>query len=518
MYRQLIAGILSIFAVFMAFRYNVHMLQQNGYKNVEHIKRMCKKPPQWMEPVLIFAGTAGFFIKTDMVYYAALFLLLVSIFVYIVYKKKNVKKKLVYTARVKRLLLTSFLIYCLVLWLAWKTNDSYRFVAYILIYTGLQPVVPIVANLINRPLEKAIQRYYINDAKKIIKDMPNLVVIGITGSYGKTSVKNFLYSVLQTKYNVLATPESYNTPMGVVLTIRKMLKPTHEVFLCEMGARHVGDIKEICDIVAPCHGVITSIGPQHLETFFNMENIKKTKFELAEALPKNGILFLNGDCEYINEFATHRKQNMIFYHVNGSHAGVYADNIENTEDGTAFVINDGKGNSVRFETHLIGMHNVLNIVGAVTVALSLGIELEKLVLPVRRMKAVPHRMDMNTYGNVSIIDDAFNSNPVGSKEAVETLKKFDGVRILITPGMVELGSEEYELNKKFGSYAAECCDYILLVGKNRAKPILDGVRLKGAEDKCKIFDTLSEALDYANKIGDQGHKYILLENDLPDNY
>ena len=297
-----------------------------------------------------------------------------------------------------------------------------------------------------------------------------------------------------------------------------------------MGARHVGDIKEICDIVHPDHGIITSIGPQHLETFFNMENIKNTKFELADALPDGGMLFLNGDNEYINEKAGGYK-NVVFYctenedrQISGSGPGpetgrYTADNIKVSQMGTEFTVTAPDGSSENFRMRLIGAHNVINVVGAIAVANKLGVSLSELKIPVRRLDSVEHRMQLREHGLVTIIDDAYNSNPVGSKAAVETLKLFDGIRILITPGMVELGDKEEEYNHRFGTYAADCCDYILLVGKKRTKPIYDGVMSKGFdEDKLKAFDKLEEALAYAYEIKGQGHKYILLENDLPDNY
>ena len=127
----------------------------------------------------------------------------------------------------------------------------------------------------------------------MLQSCSNITVIGITGSYGKTSVKFYLNKLLSAKYNVLMTPESFNTPLGVVKTIRTSLKATHEIFICEMGAKNINDIKEICDIVHPKHGVITSIGPQHLESFKTVENVVKTKFELADAIDKNGMVFLN---------------------------------------------------------------------------------------------------------------------------------------------------------------------------------------------------------------------------------
>ena len=162
---------------------------------------------------------------------------------------------------------------------------------------------------------------------------------------------------------------------------------------------------------------------------------------------------------------------------------------------------------------------MVNIVGAIACANTLGIELKKLIVPVRRIQPVEHRMQIKENGNVSIIDDAYNSNPVGSKMAVETLKDFDGLRILVTPGMVELGDKEKEYNFKFGTYAAACCDYIFLIGREHSAPIREGVLSAGyPEDKCITFDKLEEAMKMAYSIKDTRHKYILLENDLPDNY
>ena len=271
-----------------------------------------------------------------------------------------------------------------------------------------------------------------------------------------------------------------------------------------------------------------------------MDNIKKTKFELADALPSDGMLFLNGDNEYIRD-QSKGYDNIIFYCTDNSvdretaggrntedrHGttgeeglkGYRASDIRVSQTGTDFTVTAPDGSSERFNMRLIGGHNVINVVGAIAVAGELGVKLSDLKIPVRRLQSVEHRMQLREHGLVTIIDDAYNSNPVGSKAAVETLKLFDGIRILITPGMVELGDKEEEYNYKFGNYAADCCDHILLVGKKRTKPIYDGVVSKGFdEEKLKVFDKLEEALAYAYEIKGQGHKYILLENDLPDNY
>ena len=446
------------------------------------------------------------------------FILALIILVYRAMKRLNAKKKLVYTPRVKRMLVTMGILTVLVMAAACFFSEMKYLPGLFMVWLGLQFFMNIAANVINHPIEAGINRHYINDAKRKLKEVSGIKVIGVTGSYGKTSVKFYLQTLLQEHFHVLVTPESYNTPMGVVKTIRGSLKPTHEIFICEMGARHVGDIKEICDIVHPDHGIITSIGPQHLETFFHMENIKNTKYELADALPAGGMLFLNGDNEYIRQKAD-AYENKTFYYSEAQGDGYYAKDISVSQLGTEFTVAAPNGEIETFQMKLIGAHNVINVMGAIAVAHKLGIPLKDLRIPVRRIQPVAHRMEMREHGLVTIIDDAYNSNPVGSKAAVETLAMFNGIRILITPGMVELGDKEKEYNYKFGTYAAECCDYILLVGKNHTAPIKEGVLSKGfPEEKCLVYDKLEDAVAYAYSIKGQGHKYILLENDLPDNY
>lgn len=527
--RTIITIILALPAIFLAMRYNMHMFQLNGYKNGEHINRLKKNlRQQWLIIFTLFLGILRLIFPVLALDILGWITLLLVILVYNAMRRLNTKKKLVYTARVKRMIATIATVYAAVIVLSFIFLDISRIGGIFLILTGLQIIMNVVSNTINHPVEWGVKQYYINDAKRMLREASDhLTVIGVTGSYGKTSVKFYLQTLLKDSFNVLVTPESYNTPMGVVKTIRESLKSTHEIFVCEMGARHVGDIKEICDIVHPHHGIITSIGPQHLETFFNMDNIKNTKFELADALPENGMLFLNGDNEYIREKAA-GYDNKVFYStetetdtdkdpikIDGYRAG----NIRVSQMGTDFTVTAPDGSSEQYQMRLIGAHNVINVVGAIAVANRLGVKLADLKIPVRRLDSVEHRMQLREHGLVTIIDDAYNSNPVGSKAAVETLKLFDGIRILVTPGMVELGDKEEEYNYKFGTYAADCCDHILLVGRKRTKPIYDGVMSMGfPKDRVKAFDKLEEALACAYEIKGQGHKYILLENDLPDNY
>ena len=435
-------------------------------------------------------------------------------------KPKKAKKPLVYTARVKRMLATTLLVVLAVLVPTTikgisSAHETYPLFAMVLIY-ALSPCIILLSNLINKPLELSINQYYTNDAKKMLRACPDLKIIGITGSYGKTSVKYYLTTLLRSKYNVLMTPESYNTPMGVVKTIRGSLKATDEIFVCEMGAKWVGDIKELCDIVHPHHGIITSIGPQHLESFKTLDAIKGTKFELADALPDGGMLFLNGDDENIDSYKGDRKH--ISYSLdNGDYS---AFDIAVSERGTTFKVKAPDGETQEFSTKLIGRHNVLNIVGAIAVSHKMGIALKDLRSAVRKLEGVPHRLQLSDKGNMTIIDDAYNSNPSGTKAALEALSLFNGYKILVTPGMVELGSKQDELNREFGSNAADVCDYVVLVGEKQAVPIKAGLLDKNYdESKIYVASNINDALTHVYALNSQGKKKIvLLENDLPDNY
>ncbi|HHW95488.1 MAG TPA: UDP-N-acetylmuramoyl-tripeptide--D-alanyl-D-alanine ligase [Mogibacterium sp.] len=539
-FRIIITLLLGIPAMWLALRHNMHMLQLNVYINSEQLVWVKKNiRQQWL---LIFAFGLGFVrlllatskevtlagIIPDILSWLTLLLIIV---IYKALIRINSKKKLVFTARVKRMIATIFVIEAIILITLLLILGWDSIVGILMVIVGGQIFLGMLANTINHPIETYIKNYYIKDAEKILRSNPNLIIVGVTGSYGKTSVKFYLQTLLQEHFNVLVTPESYNTPMGIVKTIRSSLKRTHEIFICEMGARYVGEIKEICDIVHPDHGLITSIGPQHLDTFGGIENIIKTKFELADGVPDGGMLFLNGDNDYINEYLKEKaekysQKDKVFYYADEAKSGLaceingyIASGIKVSRFGTEFTATAPSGETEKFNMKLIGEHNVINVIGAIAVASRLGVSLKDLKIPVRKLKPAPHRMEIKDYGTVTIIDDAFNSNPVGSKAAVETLALFDGIRILITPGMVELGEEEDVYNYKFGTYAAEACDYILLVGEKHTVPIRKGALEAGfPEQNCRVFDKVEDAISHAYAIRGEGHKYILLENDLPDNY
>lgn len=513
---SIIYAICTSAAAFSVLRNQLHMFQLNSYKPKVHLKWCRTNPAVLLRGCVISLPAAGLLYFSDgLGKLLAAALMLTVIFAN---KPRKAKKPLVYTPRVKRLIATTalFILGFGALTVIFRCASAFAALlsaAQIV----LMPLLMLLCNLINRPVELAINRHYINDAKKILCSMPALTVIGITGSYGKTSVKFYLQKILSAKYNVLMTPESFNTPLGVVKTIRSSLNATHDIFICEMGAKNIGDIKEICDIVYPRHGIVTSIGPAHLESFKTMDNIIKTKLELAQALPDDGMLFLNYDNEQLRTCG----KSCISYGTSPELEQDYAAyDISVSSKGSEFSMRGSDGNEYRFFTRLIGRHNVCNICAAIAVADRLGVPMSGIISQVKRLECAPHRLQLIDRGSCLVIDDAYNSNPAGAKAALETLLAFDGFRVLVTPGIVELGSMQAEANREFGKNAAGACDFVATVGAENREAIRSGLEDGGFDAKKYLAaENLAQAMEavYAADSGGKT-KIILLENDLPDNY
>lgn len=424
--------------------------------------------------------------------------------------KQKAKKPLVFTLRIKRLYAVMTVVYavlCAVLpeKLVW-------------VFPLLLPLWVALAGLLAWPIEKLISEMYFRDAQHKLAARPDLIKIGITGSYGKTSVKFILGAMLQEKYQTLVTPSSFNTPMGVTKIIRTKLQPAHQVFVAEMGARHVGDIKEMCRLVHPTYGVLTSVGPQHLDTFKSIERIKSTKYELMDAIPPEGCCFFPDDggiCRELYDKTTKTKRLCCL--TNSGTADVWAEDVTVSPAGSRFVLctRDGR---IACETPLLGQHNIQNILLAATVCLHLGLTLKQISRGIAKLEPVEHRLQLIPSAGVTIIDDAFNSNPRGAEAALEVVRQFPGRRIIITPGMVELGQGEDEFNHAFGEKMARCVDVAILVGVKHTQPIADGLKEAGfPEEHIHPVRSLDEAAALLRQMGKPGD-VALFENDLPDHY
>lgn len=510
----LIAAIITVIGGAVFSTKDFHMLQQNSYYNSRYFKWLRSNSEGYITRILWFV-IVSFCCAFKWIGVIAAAVYTIAAFLVVRSSQKKAIKPLVFTMRVIRMYITE----CVVLFgaaaLAVFVNEWFFLLLFLLAVET--PFSVILANVINIPVEKMIRAGFIRDAKRIIKANDKLRIIGITGSYGKTSTKYFLARILEERYNLTYTPGSFNTPMGVVRTIRERLKPSDEIFICEMGAKNIGDIKEICDIVHPSLGIITSVGPQHLETFKTIENVAKTKFELADEVNRNGgKVYVNADSSAALEKAS--EYDCITYGTGDAELNV--SNISCNRFGSTFTVKY-KGEQLVLSTKVLGVHNVLDVAGAVAVAIDLGVEARDIKYAVERIKPVEHRLEIKPFVNGSVlIDDAYNSNPAGSAEAVNVLASFDGMkRIIVTPGMVELGEKEYECNRELGRHAANMLDELIFVGEERSKPLAEGANTVEAFDKDNIHvvATFKDAMALLRKIADS-KTAILFENDLPDNY
>ena len=512
--------LISISAIFAVTR-QFQMLQQNSYYPSRYLGWIFSS---YINTVLISSAlyliSSVFYIFELYIAQAIFIALLTVIRIVLCFKeqKKSIKP-IVFTARVKRLYATSIILLgaLLTVYILYNTTVLGRYISIALfLISFFTPVLTLVIWCITLLIEKLINTWYIYDAKKVLKKHSGMKVIGVTGSYGKTTTKFILTRILSEKFNVVCTPHSFNTPMGVVRTIREMIPPQTEIFVCEMGAKSVGNIKEVCDIASPHYGIITSVGPQHLDTFKSVDNVFKTKFELADAVAKNnGLTFVNGDSKEISsringDFKIYGTKKKFKYH---------AENISYGRFGSEFDVVLGK-EKVHLTTKLLGLHSIIDIVGAAALSYTLGVNATDIKYAVASLKPAEHRLEMKTFTNGSLlIDDAYNSNPEGCLEAVRVLGSFDGMKkVIVTPGLVELGEKEYECNYALGKEAAKNCDVIILVGKNRSKPMADAVnKSKFNKENLHIVASFNEAMEIYSKIADN-NTVVLFENDLPDNY
>lgn len=497
------------------------MLQQNSYRNERYMRWLrASGDTTSVVRLLCYAALLIMLMPRIPVVFrcvVALIPLLINIFKLLVAKYK---KPLVWTKRARRIYGTACALCVIVIGASWLVcHELFSVGCAVVAVYALSHVLMLFSNLLLRPVEAHINKGFYNDAERILKSMPDLKVVGITGSYGKTSTKHYLNRILSEKYNVLMTPGSYNTLMGVIRTVREMMQPYTEVFICEMGAKNIGDIKEICDLVHPSVGVVTAVGEQHLESFKTIGNVQRTKFELVDALPSSGVAFVNNDFPYV---ASRKVDNVecCRYAVGNNDEAVYrVTSMTFSEDGTDFTLT-GPFGEASFHTGLIGEFNISNLIPAIAVALYLDVPLERIRYAVGKIEQVEHRLSLKRVpGGLTIIDDAFNSNTDGSRMALDVLASMkNGKRIVVTPGMIELGDKQYEYNENFGRKIAMSVDVAIIVGEYNRDAILCGLREAGMpEEKVHAVDTFKEAQAVLGTIAAAGDT-VLYENDLPDTF
>ncbi|MBE5756916.1 MAG: UDP-N-acetylmuramoyl-tripeptide--D-alanyl-D-alanine ligase [Clostridiales bacterium] len=533
-----IAVINAVLLIYASHKY-ILAFQQLGYRNRRYFNWLRKKNIHYSRLMLLSLLGLLFFLLLNVCFtsivgenytvYMGFISYLFFYFLYINTERKTIEKmKLKVTKRIVRLgvvfviIITAFTFGVLLLsdLLAYLIKVEvfcilrYAIVCFIPL---LIPHLLLLANVILLPFEILNNRRYIKRTKEKL-EKADIIKIGITGSYGKTTVKNILTTLLSQKYRVLATPESYNTPLGIALTTKK-LDSTHDVFIAEMGARQVGDISDLATIVKPKYAILTGVNTQHLETFKTKENIIKTKFELFENLPPDGVGFFSCDNQHSKEMFNDFKGEKYLAGVNSENSTVFAENIKVTPWGTNFDLNIAGKKVKGCHTNLLGEHNISNICLASLVAYKLGVSLKDIGFGINRLTTVKHRLEIvpNNHG-VTIIDDSYNSNENGFMAALSVLSSFEGRKIVLTPGLVELGLEENIANYNFGIELAKKADIVIIIGSHNAEMLISGLIDGGFLRSNIIFaKNLQKGNLKLNEIMREGD-VILFENDLPDTY
>ncbi|MDQ3952066.1 MAG: UDP-N-acetylmuramoyl-tripeptide--D-alanyl-D-alanine ligase [Actinomycetota bacterium] len=381
------------------------------------------------------------------------------------------------------------------------------------------PLFVPAADWLLAPVQDAVNARYLRLAKRKLAEV-HPTVVGITGSYGKTSTKFAVGRLLGPESEVLVTPGSFNTTMGVVRAINEGLEPRHRFFVVEMGARQRGDVAEIGRLVGHDVAVLTAIGTAHLASFGSRDAIREGKLEIVRTLRPGGVAVVNSDDSTIRGLGSELAGvDVIRYGLDAAgEPDVTATGVETTRSGTALTIVDRRsGASVRATTRLLGRHSIGHVLAGVAVALHAGRDLDSLRDPIAALTPVEHRLQLiDAPGGVTVIDDAFNSNPDGAAAAFEVLGSMPArQRIVVTPGIVELGELQRSANEGLGRAAAGVADVLIVVARLNREAILTGA----ASGRARVVTvgSLDEATKELATIVASGD-VVLFENDLPDQY
>ena len=378
----------------------------------------------------------------------------------------------------------------------------------------LLPAIIPLAILVQWPLGTYLKNKTFKRAAEKRAKHKKLTVIGITGSYGKSSVKEFLATLLKEKFKVLKTPQNVNSEMGIANFILAKLKKNHQVLVAEMGAYKKGEIKKSCEIVRPQIGILTAINEQHLDLFGGLENTKKAKYELISSLPHNGFAVFNGDNEHTFKMALKTQVPHVLYSVKDK-AHVWASDIKATLDYLRFVLNY-KDKKELIEVKLTGKHNVSNLLAAITVSLHLGLDMEELRRGLSKLEPLERTLrPIIGREGVLIIDDSYSANPDGVIAALEYLKEnfTDKQKVILMPSLIELGREARAIHAKLGSKLAEIGDQVIITTADYYKEILQGVE-RESYPKFRLIMKSKEIKQHLKGFLDKD-TVVLLESRVP---
>lgn len=504
----------TIFLIIKEMIRSSQLLQQEQYHIKGYLK--CLKRIYFYNVYnLIIIPTFILFYFLNNIWIQMIYLIILSTYYY--FNRQQTIKELKFTKRIIRLwvihLAIITTIYTFIMWEIQFTT----LIQVLLICLVLTPVNLLLSHIVIWPLEYLIQLYYVKKASQKIK-MIDAKKIAITGSFGKTSTKSILYHLLKDKFITKMSPKSYNTLMGISLMINNDATYSDEVLILEMGATHTGDIQKLVNLTNPHYAIITDIGPQHLETFKTIENIINEKLAVISS-PNNQLVVLNKDNQYLSsQLPLLKGKNVVTFGLEPS-CDFYASNILYSKDGLTFDIFYPQG-KLTIKTKLLGKHNIYNILACIALIKSVDdfnkkITDEEIIFNLENIEPIPHRLSLISEKDFIIIDDSYNSNPNGFRNALEVLTLFKGPRILITPGIVDAGKMQEEINYHLANEIHKSCDFVYLVNNQSTKAIAKGLDELGHYN-YEIVRSYKEAREKISLKYQQGT--ILIENDLTDNY
>lgn len=490
--------ILAIFNILTLKKY-LHIYQLKGYKDIRYF-RYFKNIKSLFFVVCLIMFVFELILSNIWFYVIANTILFFVNFIYMKNLIKSAKTPLKATGKLSRLYIIS--IFILLGLCFYKYAFSLLFVATFL--------CPVFANFINL-YDKTKNHLFISKARNKLKNS-FAQVIAITGSNGKTSVKNILEKILSTEHKVQATPASYNTPLGIAKFINENLKKDTEYLILEYGARHKNDIKKLCNLYGADYGILTTISAQHLESFKATKNIYFAKNQLPVFLHNKPCIFNIDNLETrraYNAKSTNKFSISIY-----ENADIYAQNIKIIENLMCFSLFLNE-KSYDLKINLLGRHNITNICLAVTLAKLIGLNDKNIISSIENLEPIEHRLQL-IKTHINIIDDSYNCSPASAKEAIWVLKNFKGKKMVVTPGIIECGKEKYNINFNLGCQIA-FCDYCVIVGDENKLAILNGIEQSTQfSPTILLAKSLEDAKQYFSRLNN-GDALLLL-NDLPDDY
>ncbi len=474
---------------------------------------------------------AGFFILTFNFWgsFLPLILFWVYFFEVILFLISTLRKRIKWPVFTKKAIFLLLVLSSVAVIFAGASNyyikNIFWFSFYLLIFDILVPLIVSLIVLLFQPFAVLIRNSVLKKATEKMESLRSLqkriLVIGITGSYGKTSTKEFLATILSSKFKVLKTKEHQNSEIGIANCILNDLTEDHDIFIVEIGAYDKGKVREVCSMVKPKIGIVTGVNEQHLSLFGSMENLLSAEGggELAEILPRDGLLVLNGDNKYCIDLAkrvNNAPEKIYTTNKNIIDSEIWTEDAETAENFVFFVAMNKNRELGHFQINVLGKQNIQNLLAAILVARELGMSFHEIIEASKNIKQEQAGMTLKSGKHgINIIDSSYSSNSDGVIADLDYLNIFSKKKVIIMPCLIELGEKSAEVHKKIGRKIGEVCDMAIITTKDKFEEIKKGAVEAGMQENniilCDNIKDIYSMVTLFYKSGDA----ILLEGRMP---